>query len=56
MKKTFWDLPLGEQLALAAEGIQKSKTREDEYHEELKGISDLSPEEQEGYIRWSRTL
>ena len=56
MKKTFWDLPLGEQLAAAAIGIEKSKVREDEYHEELKGISDLSPEEQEGYIRWTRTL
>ena len=56
MKKSFWDLPLGEQLALAAVGIEKSKAREDEYHKELKGISDLSPEEQEGYIRWTRTL
>ena len=56
MKKTFWELPLGEQLAAAAVGIEKSKAREDEYHKELKGISDLSPEEQEGYIRWTRTL
>ena len=56
MKKSFWDLPLGEQLAAAAVGIEKSKAREDEYHKELKGISDLSPEEQEGYIRWTRTL
>jgi hypothetical protein len=55
--KTFWDLSLREQLFNITKGIEGATIREQqEYHERIDSISDLSEAELQEYIEWTRSL
>ena len=56
MKKSFWDLSLREQLFNITKGIEGASIREQERHEKVDSISQLSEAEQEEYIEWTRSL
>ena len=57
LMKTFWDLSLREQLFNITKGIEGATIREQqEYHERIDSISDLSEAELQEYIEWTRSL